>query len=295
MEIHFEIGNQCLLKCRHCSSLASEAGEKMKYSEQDIVNFLKSIEGKKEVFLTGGEPLLYPNLAKLLENLQVQIPDLELGLFTTGILKRNEEEMSISEKYAKELAKCGLKVCYLSVYSNEEQEHDWMTRLQGSFEMLNKSIKYLQSAGIEIRFNSVVTAKNMQFFEKLIKYAESMGVSEVRILKLIRHGRAADCWEELGITEEQYRIVVLNAIKRENKLRITASGAIDILPCRYNYNVFTCPAGKQLIYVTNEGEVFPCASVKRKEKYRIGNIADADINKKWYLFQRKLNGEVLCK
>lgn len=295
MEIHFEIVDQCLLNCRHCSSLASDIGGKMKYSEQNMISFLSSINEKKEIFLTGGEPLLYPDLENLLDNLQMQVCDAELGLFTTGIIKDAEGAKPISGEYAKKLANCGLKVCYLSIYSHEAKEHDWMTRLEGSFQILNKSIKHLQSAGIEIRINSVVTAKNAFCFDKLIGFAESAGVTEVRILKLIRHGRACSFWKELGVTEEQYRMVIRNAIKRESKLRITASGAIDILPCRYLYNTDTCPAGKHLLYITNEGDVFPCASVKRTEEYKIGNVKDVDINKKWYLFQKEMTGKVLCK
>ncbi len=295
MEIHFEINNQCLLKCRHCSSSASVQGEKMKYSERDMIQFLKNIEGKKDVFLTGGEPLLYPNLEKLLNNLQMQISDLDLGMFTSGIVRNLDKTGAISEKYAQKLAESGLKVCYLSLYSHMEQKHDWMTMLQGSFGMLNKSIYCLQSAGIEIRFNSVVTQKNLMFFEELIEFAESIGATEVRMLKLIRHGRAFDCWGELGITDEQYRKVIQNMIKRNHKLRITASGATDIVPCRYLYDVSTCPAGKQLIYVTNEGDVFPCASVKKRKKFKIGNIGETDIYTKWYMFQTEMYGEMLCK
>lgn len=295
MEIHFEIGDRCLLKCRHCSSMASELGGKMIYSEQDMIKLIKSIKGKKEVFLTGGEPLLYTNLEGMLSNLQTQIVNLDLGLFTTGITNDLGQAKSISQKHAKKLAECGLKVCYLSVYSHIEQEHDWMTRLQGSFRMLNESIKHLQAAGIEIRFNSVVTNRNMLFFEKIIEFAESIGVTEVRILKLIRHGRANSCWKEIGVTEEQYRNVVLNVLKRKNKLRITASGAMDILPCRHDYNIPMCPAGEWLIYVTNKGDIFPCASVKRKDEYKIGNIGDADINEKRYLFQTKFDGKMLCE
>ncbi len=295
MEIHFEIMDRCLLKCKHCSSMASILGREKKYSEQDMFSLLEKINGKKEVFLTGGEPLLYKELEKMLKSIR-QIPDTQLGLFTTGILMDVGGISPISEVYAKKLQECGLEICYLSVYSYLEEEHDWMTRLHGSFKMLNESIKHLQKAGIEVRFNSVVTKKNYLLYEKLIEFAESSGVTEVRILKLIRQGRAKECWQDIAVTEEDYRNIVLNAVKRSNKLRITASGAIDILPCRINNNnISICPAGVGVVYVTYEGNVFPCASVKTKEKYKIGNITDADINKKLYTFQKKTKGEILCK
>ncbi|OUN33264.1 radical SAM protein [Lachnoclostridium sp. An76] len=295
MEIHFEIINQCLLSCRHCSSMASKLKLEKEYSKQDMIKLLKAIKGEKEVFLTGGEPLLYTNLDGMLNDLQTQITDISLGIFTTGIISDSGQAKPISQKYAEKLAECGLKVCYLSVYSHLEQEHDWMTRLQGSYKMIKESISHLRAVGIEIRFNSVVTNRNMSSFNKIIEFAESIGATEVRILKLIRQGRAKECWEDIGVTEQNYKNVIQNAMKRRNKLRITASGAIDILPCRHGCNIQTCPAGKWLIYVTNNGDIFPCASVKRKVEYKIGNISEMDIVKNWNLFQTKLDGKILCK
>lgn len=294
MEIHFEILERCMLKCRHCSSLASEYGEMMKYSEQDMIRFLTQIEEKKDIYLTGGEPLLYPNLRNLLMELKNNVSDLDIGLFTTGIMKDEEGIKSISIEYAKELANVGLKVCYVSVYSNNGEEHDWMTKLQGSFKLLNHSIKNLQEEGVEIRFNSVVTAKNMKCFESIIEYAEELNVTEVRMLKLIKHGRACNEWNDLGISEKGYREVVYNALKRKNRLQITASGLTDVLPCRHEYRIKECPASQYLLYITNEGNVFPCASVKRRENYLIGNIKDADIFEKYNLFKGNLKGSMLC-
>lgn len=202
---------------------------------------------------------------------------------------------AISMEYAKILSDCGLRVCYLSLYGYREQEHDWMTRLPGSFKMLNESVNHLRTAGIEIRFNCVVTRKNYLFFDKIIEFAKSVGATEVRILKLIQHGRACEHWEELGITNEEYRAIVLNSVEKEKEIRITASGVIDILPCRYLYNVTSCPAGNQLLYITNSGNIFPCASVKHNNDYLIGNINDADIHERWNCYKEKVRKTVLCK
>lgn len=295
MEIHFEIGNRCLLKCRHCSSMASEFKKQKQYSDEDMIKLLKSIDGKKKVYLTGGEPLLYKDLDRLLNDMQMQISDISIGMFTTGIMWRAGEANAISEEYARRLASCGLKVCYLSIYSHLEQDHDWMTRLQGSYKILNESITHLQVAGIETRFNSVVTKKNILCFNDIIRFAESMKITEVRILKLIRHGRANEYWREIGVSEQDYRDLIINILKRENKVRITASGIVDILPCREGCKRSFCPAGKEIIYVTNSGDIFPCASVKGKIDYEIGNISDLNIAENLRLFLFGFNGRMLCK
>ena len=161
--------------------------------------------------------------------------------------------------------------------------------------MLNDSIRHFRAAGVEIRFNSVVTKRNMSYFDDIIEFAERAGAAEVRILKLIRQGRAAECWGDIGVTEQDYKNVIQNTLKRKNKLRITASGAIDILPCRYGCKLQICPAGIGLLYVTNNGDILPCASVKRNAEYIIGNIGEEDIVKKWHLFQKESDGKMLCK
>lgn len=294
MEIHFEIENKCLLKCRHCSSYASSQGLEMNYSVENMVSFLNNIEGKKEVFLTGGEPLLYPNFDILLEQLNIKVENIVLGMFSTGIKENNAHIEPISEFYAKRLAQLGLKICYVSIYSFRKEEHDWMTDHAGSFDLTRLSIKNLRKAGIEVRFNTVITAKNNHQIFELIKLAEEWDVAEVRLLKLIRHGRAETCWDTLGIKETQYRQIISSILSRNNPVRITVSGAVDITPCKVYCKENVCPAGKQLWYITYQGDVYPCASAKNNPDYKIGNVKE-DIWKKCEAFCRQLdNGFFFC-
>ncbi len=292
MEIHFEIENKCLLTCRHCSSYASNSGREMNYSVSNMVSFLRELEGKREVFLTGGEPLLYPAIEMLLKHLYIEVEEIVLGMFTTGIIESDKQIGAISEEYADQLAQNGLRVCYLSVYSHREEEHDWMTKVDGSFNLTRTSISHLIKAGIEVRFNSVITSKNLNQVQKLIELAKAWGVTEVRLLKLINHGRASDCWDAIGITEEEYRRTAETALRMSNPVRITASGMTDIIPCRTFCSQNVCPAGEQLWYITYCGDVYPCASVKNQPLYKMGNIKD-EIRKKRE--GELTNGKFLCK
>ena len=134
----------------------------------------------------------------------------------------------------------------------------------------------------------------MLFIKDLIEFAERINIREVRLLRLICHGRAEEHWREIGITESEYRKAVFNVIQKKNKLRITASGIADKLPCRYGKTIGMCPAGKEIIYITKEGYIYPCASVKKKNEYKIGNIKDEDLEMKLQLLQRKINQGMLC-
>lgn len=293
MEIHFEIENRCLLECRHCSSKAANDGAVMVYSQENMVRFLNGIQGKKEVFLTGGEPLLYPGIETLFKRLHTEVDGVLLGMFTTGIRGEKGFPEAVSESYAEQLMSLGLNICYFSIYSSNAEEHDWMTGYRGAFNLTRQSIFNLKKAGVDVRFNSVVTAKNVEDISKITRLAEEWGVSEVRLLKLIRHGRAELCWDSIGVTEEKYRQVVREIFEKDNSVRVTASGAVDIAPCRHFSRRNICPAGKQLWYITYQGDVFPCASVKNNLKYRVGNICENIIDQ-CELPNQFSNEKILC-
>ena len=294
MEVHFEIENRCLLQCRHCSSNAGAAGKTMEYELKDMASFLGRLPGHKTVFFTGGEPLLNKNYELILRTLKKDVPNISLGMFTSGILENGGEMCPVSEEYAELLVNSGLEICYFSIYDVKEKEHDWMTGRQGSFQITEASVKHFLTQGADIRFNLVVTQKNKGRILDIIDLASSWGGSEVRLLKLVNHGRAEKSWNTIGIKEEDYSQIVRQTYTDNEKIRITASSCTDILPCRPMPNAEKCQAGTRLLYVTFEGAIFPCACVKNNPRYMIGNIKE-DID--WHKYFEKrgtCNKRALC-
>lgn len=294
MEIHFEIENKCLLMCRHCSSNASSGGIGFDYSIEQMIDFLSSISEEKFVFFTGGEPLLNKNFEKLLISIK-KVSNISVGIFTSGVMNTNGEIHAVSKEQAGRLAESGLKICYFSVYSHEAKIHDWMTQTQGSHSITHESIENLRNAGIEIRFNTVITKMNKDCIEKIIQLACLWDAAEVRLLKLIKHGRACSWWNEIGVSENEYRGTVKDILNKKHAIRITASGAIDITACRPFENAIACQAGSKLLYVTFDGNIYPCASVKNNNEYCIGNIKE---KKAWIQYlenERSYRKNPLCK
>lgn len=252
----------------------------MEYTSSDIISFLQQLPGEQTVFFTGGEPLLHIQFESMLNAIKQCVPNVTLGMFTSGIFNCVNLS-SVSEEYAQRLASCGLAICYFSVYGSEEI-HDWMTGVQGSYQLTKASMEHLLKYGVDVRFNSVVTQKNKEHIFELIDFASSLGASEVRLLKLIEHGRATQHWSELGISEEEYRQTVHNVLTKCPKIRITASSCTDMIACRPMPDAKGCQAGTRLLYVTFHGDVFPCASVKNNPAYKIGNVkTPIDWNNYW--------------
>ena len=271
MEIHFEIGNECLLKCRHCSSDAQVDGVGMQYSINEMIDFIKNVPGENVIFFTGGEPLLCNNYLNLLQRIKKEIPAIVFGMFTTGIVESSEGFTSVSEEYIDELCQSGMRICYFSVYSDNAEEHDWMTGQAGSYILTKASICRFIKKGVDVRFNVVVTKKNIKRIPEIVEMAAKCGVTEVRLLKLVRHGRAKQCWNEIGL-EEEYRDFVKKMMMKKWDIRVTASSCPDITPCRPFPDAVGCQAGSKLLYITFEGEIYPCACVKNNRVYQLGDI-----------------------
>lgn len=294
MEIHFEINHGCLLNCRHCSSFATDNGDEMHYTIEDMKNFLMLFPQEKHVFLTGGEPLLCDDLDPLLFSLTNTLQQVSMGLFTTGIVSTQGRPCAVYPDHAQRLAFYGLKVCYFSLYAPSAQAHDWMTGVPGSFDLTLESIRNMRNCGIETRINLVVSRKNQDELHQIIALASRLGCSEVRLLKLICHGRAMQCWEDIGLANQEYQACVIDILNSSPNIRITASSYIELLPCRPFDDAQGCQAGSRLAYVTIDGDVYPCASAKNCPHYKIGNIKEIESIKVSFECQKIFNRTALC-
>ena len=295
MEIHFELNHECLLRCRHCSSSADSNRGKMCYTVEDMKRFLTLFPQERHVFLTGGEPLLCGNLDSILLSLADVPKSGSIGLFTTGIIYGQGELCAVQPEQAQSLAVHGLKTCYFSLYAPSAQDHEWVTGIQGSFNLTLESIQNMRKQGVEAKVNLVVSRKNRDQLHLIIALASRLGCAEIRMLKPVCHGRATQCWTDFGLTNQEYQSCVAGVLNNtRSDIKITASSCIDLLPCRPFDDAQGCQAGSKLAYVTIEGDVYPCASAKKRPRYKIGNIKEIESIRTYFESSNFSNNAMLC-
>jgi len=295
-ELHFEVEKNCILKCSHCSSFANRNGQVRGYSLEDIVNMISMLEVEGEIFFTGGEPLIQPELLSTINRINELPNQLVQGLFTTGLIYERGKIVPVSSTYAKALYNAGIRKAYVSIYSSEPQIHDNLTNFNGAFKLTQKAIDNMIRAGIDIKINCVVFRDNYSHLDEIFRMALASGISEVRLLKLIEHGNASANWVNIGITEMEYESAVSNILEKKPKIKITAAGIPDRLPCRPLEDAVGCDAGNRLLYVRYDGDVFPCASVKNNTQFRICHISEIDKVKQFAKENAYSNFEkCLCK
>ena len=175
-EIQIEIEKSCLLNCVHCSSYAMRKSGKRYFTDEAIVDFLSCFQGNIRVYFTGGDPILYPNLIRLCKLISTRKANASIGLYTSGNCAMMKP---ISEAFANLLAHAGVKEGYFSIYHSIPEEHDAFTGQSGSFYNMISSVKNMQRVGIVPKAHLVLTNKNQEDLDAIIRYCEKIGFEEI--------------------------------------------------------------------------------------------------------------------
>lgn len=89
IQVAFHIVDHCNLNCQMCNKFSPLAKEKFVMADGIIKDAyrLAEITGRKirRIVITGGEPLLHPELEKILEGMHKAFPECEIQLQTNGI------------------------------------------------------------------------------------------------------------------------------------------------------------------------------------------------------------------
>lgn len=271
LEVHAEITNKCILKCKHCSSIANTNDNELEFYE--FKKFIENVSNNKKIklTLTGGEPLLRDNLEELLESIKGLNKDIKVGIFTTGLIKNGNFIESIDEERINRLKELGLSFVYVSIYSDNEIEHDNITQENLSFNKTIISINRFINSGIETNINMPLMKSNIDKLSDIINFLRSINVNEIRLLKLINHGIAENNWDEIGVTKEE-QLRAIDKIKQDIDKKISFGGFLEIMSCQYITEDKKCLAGKNKLYIDNNGDIYPCGAVKLNIKTKICNI-----------------------
>lgn len=272
-EIQIEIENRCWLDCLHCSSLLMRNSSQEGFSNEEISAFLRLFDSPVHLYFSGGEPLMNPNLLSfvcLVKNININN---QIGIFTCGMLEGNNP---IEHDLAYNLRKSGLDDCYVSLYHCNPETHDKITNHPGSFNILRHSIQSLIKNGIEVKSHLVVNRLNYKDLEEIIYNIFNMGVKEVRILRIVKTGSAVKNWRQIGVSYSEQNLVIRRIIERLDSFpgRITISGFPTEIACRPSSTAVKCQAGTNLLYVTSEKRIYPCACTKNNDAFYIADISD---------------------
>ncbi len=173
--IYFYLTDGCNLHCRHCwiapkfvTDHATPASLDVRVIES-IVRQAKSF-GLTTVKLTGGEPLIHPQIIEILE--LVRREEIGLILETNGV--------NCTSVIARSIASCGSPAVSVSIDGADARTHEWMRGVEGSFDAAVRGVRNLVEAGVRPQIIMSLVKRNKTQVEPLISLAESLGAESVR-------------------------------------------------------------------------------------------------------------------
>lgn len=293
-ELQFEIENACLLDCVHCSSVDMRHNAGIAYTSDELIRFVSAFSGETHIYFTGGEPLLFPDLLPVCQKIKETVANTSIGLYTTGNCKSSNP---ISCELAEQMRQAGIEDCYFSVYSNDEKEHDYWTGTAGSFINTICSVQSLKKHGIAPKAHLVLNRYNQHKIKEVIQFCQQIGMEEVRILKLTPSGSAKENWAQIGIPLEEQNKIIQDLIINRNAyvVKLSFSGYPDLHPCRSWEHAKGCQAGTHLLYIGENGDVYPCACTKRNPgAFKICSITNIECVRRYVLDRENLECNYSC-
>jgi len=198
-QIYFYLTEGCNLRCRHCWIAPKYQSEGNSNAALDLDLFKSIIEqakplGLNGVKLTGGEPLLHPQIQEILEYIQAQ--DLRLTVETNGVL--------CTAELAQKMAACKDPFVSVSLDGADAGTHEWVRGVAGCFNKAIDGISNLVDVGFRPQIIMSVMRPNKNQLEPAVRLAERLGVGSVKfniVQPMARGSKMHDSGEALGIEE----------------------------------------------------------------------------------------------
>ena len=163
-------GTACNSACRFCcqSDLRPLEGER---SSDEVFSEIRSASARA-IVLGGGEVTLRPELVDWVKSAK------ESG-DRTVVVQTNGRMLSY-RKYARRLVNAGVDVFRVGVHGHIASLHDWLTRIDGSFEQAIIGMRNVQSLGALVYVDTVVTRSNFRHLPDIAKMLPAWGATGVR-------------------------------------------------------------------------------------------------------------------
>ncbi len=257
--LFWESTTRCNLSCVHCRRTdASETASRRELTTDEFRKVLESavVLGAPLVVFSGGEPLLRDDWYELARYAH------SLGLSTA--LASNAT--LIDTPVAARIASAAFHRVSVSLDGVNAETHDEFRGVSGSFDRALSGITALRDAGVPLQINSTITTHNADQLDALHESARSQGAVALHLFLLVPVGCGAQIGQSHQLSPREYE-QVLNWVcdrQRDSSLEIRATCAPHYYRIAAQRGDVTprgsrgCLAGISVIFVSHDGEVFPC-------------------------------------
>jgi heme d1 biosynthesis radical SAM protein NirJ len=171
---------RCNLTCKHCYSISADKDFPGELSTEEVFSVMEDLKrfGVPVLILSGGEPLLRPDIFRIAE--QAKRMGFYVGLSSNGTL--------ITERNIADIRAACFDYVGVSL-DGIEQTHDRFRRKAGAFDASLAGIRLCRDAGIKIGVRYTMTRDNAHDLPALLELIEGEGVDKFYFSHLNYAGR----------------------------------------------------------------------------------------------------------
>lgn len=261
----------CNLRCKHCYFSSGEPYQD-ELSNEEFLHLIKEAKkmGIKSFTITGGEPFLR---RKLLFEILREATDQgfsNISMSTNGTLLTKKDAFLL-KKYK---VRVGVSL------DGAAETHDYI-RGKGVFDKAIRAIKLLRDAKVHTTIGMTLMKANIKEIEKMLYLAKELGVSGVFLNTVRVKGRAETYRDDTEIPAEDVISGLRQSwsISRKIGVKTTVESMWSSVKQLRPRNL--CGAGRKVLSIAANGDVYPCGAFHGEEAFRAGNIRKKPIDQIW--------------
>ena len=255
--IMLELTYRCSEKCIHCYNPGATRNDKEinhrgERKELELSDYKKLIDefydqGLIKVCLSGGDPFSKSIVWQILDYLYSK--NIAIDIFTNGQAIVNETQR---------LANYYPRLVGVSIYSGVAEDHDYITRVKGSWEKSISVLKSLSESAVPLDLKCCVIKTNVSSYHSVINLAKVYGATpqiEVSVADSIEGDKCVSKY--LRLPPEHLEVVL-----RDPYVPLyVGKEAPNYGGEKKTMDRFACGAGRFSLCVTPEGDVIPCCAL----------------------------------
>ncbi len=288
--ISWNITRLCNLKCTHCYLPAGfvdtnefpngyvRDSELTREQCFTVIDQIAQINRNALLILTGGEPLLRPDI------LEISRYASETGFLvvmgTNGIL--------LDDDTVKRMLDHGVSGAGISLDSYSADDHDTFRGVEGALDATLQGIKVLAKHKMQFLVQTSVTRMNMAQIPQMVEYAADLGAKVFNLYFLVRTGRGKTVMdlspdeyetmlETLSDLQEKYKGRMFVAAKCAPHFKRAIFEREAASPLLQGYPGGTCPCGVYYCRISPEGDLTPCPYLP----VSVGNLKESSFVELW--------------
>ncbi|NTV41731.1 MAG: heme b synthase [Syntrophobacteraceae bacterium] len=285
--VAWEVTRTCNLACIHCRAAALDRPYPNELTKEECFRVLDEIGelGKPIIILTGGEPLLRPDIFEIAAYGNAR--GFRMTMAVNGTLLTPEK--------AEKMVQVGIQRISISIDGATAASHDAFRRVEGAFKGALDGIESAKAAGLDFQINTTITKQNLEELPAIQELAVSLGAVAHHIFLLVPMGRGKDL-DEQGISADQYEKTLHWFYEQKDKVPLqlkatcaphyyrilrqrARSEGKEVTMQTFGLDAMTrgCLGGTGFVFLSHVGQVQPCGYLELD----CGNVREKSFKEIW--------------